>query len=356
MTTISDLKDAIVNKCNNLINSHNSNNNAHNTLFSNKINVSDVVDDLITSDGSKPLSAKQGKILKELLDSIMYNVSLTSDKTRISAFDSEYVLLTATVTNSQSAPVASETVTFYKGSTVLGTATTDNNGVATISYSAVGDGVLTFTAEVETITSANLIIEDALFYDSCSSDRTSEYSNPFVLSGTNATTTLSYDNGYTAYKLVGSGNWYAGIPILSDVQKDEILLEMEFYTSINNWRNGAGFYLSDPNNYALIYYLEGDNKFRTDGTLIPASCSFYSNNSNCNHRGQWCKANIVLDFNNNNATINITDSNDNVLLSTSYSFSTTSFNPTNGVNIGLMHIAESGTTNSIIYMKNIKIY
>lgn len=38
--------------------------------LNNKINSGDVIDNLVTNDSSKPLSANQGKILKELIDNI----------------------------------------------------------------------------------------------------------------------------------------------------------------------------------------------------------------------------------------------------------------------------------------------
>lgn len=159
------------------------------------LKTTDIVDDLTTADPDKPLSARQGKILKDLIDSLLptvANVVLTSDKSVLSAYDSESATLTATVTNSQSAPVASETVTFYKGSTVLGTATTNSSGVATLTYTATGAGDLTLTAKAEDIISNNLQITDCIIYDELTVDK-----NRYTL--TSGTGTLTYNSeGATA--------------------------------------------------------------------------------------------------------------------------------------------------------------
>lgn len=72
MTSISDLKDAIVNKCNSFVNAHNSNNDAHSSLFNGKVSKSDIVDDLNTANPFLPLSANQGKFLAKLMEASIY--------------------------------------------------------------------------------------------------------------------------------------------------------------------------------------------------------------------------------------------------------------------------------------------
>ena len=101
---------------------------------------------------------------------VVTSVSLTSDKSILSAYDSESAVLSATVLDGSSNPMSGETVTFYKGSTSIGTATTNSSGVATKSYSATGSGDVTFKATSSNIESSTLTVEDCIFYDPCTSN------------------------------------------------------------------------------------------------------------------------------------------------------------------------------------------
>ena len=92
------------------------------------------------------------------------SVSLTADKSVLSAYDSESATLTATVLDSSSNPMSGETVTFYNGSTSMGTATTNSSGVATKSYSSTGAGDVTFKATVSSVESSTVTVEDCIFY------------------------------------------------------------------------------------------------------------------------------------------------------------------------------------------------
>ena len=101
---------------------------------------------------------------------VVTSVSLTSDKSVLSAYDSESATLSATVLDGSSNPMSGETVTFYNGSTSMGTATTNSSGVATKSYSATGVGDVTFKATCESIDSSTITVEDCIFYDPCTSN------------------------------------------------------------------------------------------------------------------------------------------------------------------------------------------
>ena len=288
------------------------------------------------------------------------DIILTSDKSILSYADGEYATLTAQLQNEGSNVAAANVSVDFNIydwddnllDTIVGT--TNASGVASVSYHAQHSGDIYIRANVTNVFSNNIQIEDITYYDSANTNaKISNYTNQFVLSGTNAVTTLSYNSN--DYKLSGSGNWYAGIPILNSISQKELLLEMDCFTNINNWRNGVGFYISDSNNYNLIYHMEGDNKFRTDGNINSDSCTFYSNVIGCNIRGLWCKLKVILDLESKDADIIITDNNSNVLLNTSYPFTNTNFDDSNGIKIGLMHITETGTTNSVLYIKNIKV-
>ena len=99
------------------------------------------------------------------------SVSLTGDKSILSYADSESATLSATVLDSNDDPMEGVTVTFYNGLTSMGTADTNSSGVATKSYASSGVGDVSFTAVVGTISSETYSIQDCIFYDSLTSDR-----------------------------------------------------------------------------------------------------------------------------------------------------------------------------------------
>lgn len=67
---ITNVANAIVNKINNRISSHNSDSNAHQDI---RGNIPTIADNLTTDDATKVLSAKQGKVLNDMIgDAIEY--------------------------------------------------------------------------------------------------------------------------------------------------------------------------------------------------------------------------------------------------------------------------------------------
>ena len=125
-------------------------------------------------------------------------VSLTSDKSILSYADSESATLTAQLLDgSSSASVSGVTVEFFKGSTSLGTATTNSSGVATKSYASAGSGDISLTAEVGSLVSETYSIEDCIFYDSLTTDKG-------LFSITAGTGTLTYSSN--GLKMTGTAN------------------------------------------------------------------------------------------------------------------------------------------------------
>ena len=90
-------------------------------------------------------------------------LTLTSDKTILSAYDGDTTVLTATYSQDE-IPIPDTTVTFYNGATTLGTATTDNNGEAHLTYTATGIGDMSLTAKIGTLVSETYTIEDIYKY------------------------------------------------------------------------------------------------------------------------------------------------------------------------------------------------
>ena len=100
-------------------------------------------------------------------------VSLTSDKSILSYADSDSCTLTAQLLDgSSSASVSGVTVEFFKGSTSLGTATTNSSGVATKTYSSTGAGDVSLTASAGTFVSETYSIEDCSYYNTSEVSRT----------------------------------------------------------------------------------------------------------------------------------------------------------------------------------------
>lgn len=79
------------------------------------------------------------------------SISVSTTKDILSKRHSDTSTLTATVLDANNNPCNGETVTFKKDSTVLGTDTTDANGEAEYTYSAIGNGDITITIECDSI-------------------------------------------------------------------------------------------------------------------------------------------------------------------------------------------------------------
>ena len=96
-----------------------------------------------------------------------YNgVSVTSDKSILSYYDSDTCTLSAQLLNGSSAvSVSGVSVEFFAGSTSLGTAQTNSSGIATKTYTSAGVGDVNITAKVGTFVSETCSLEDCILYD-----------------------------------------------------------------------------------------------------------------------------------------------------------------------------------------------
>ena len=173
----------------------------------------------VASTWDEGLTTLAGKILDIQGGGSGYDgISLTGDKSILSAADSEYVTLTAQLMNGQSsAAVSGETVSFkvYKASddTLIDTLTddTDSTGVATVSYYGEGTGDIYIKSNVGSVLSDPYLVEDCIRYDNATIDKTSNYSSSNLNS-----LTFSSDH-YEAYRSIGtspSSTFYS--PIYAD--------------------------------------------------------------------------------------------------------------------------------------------
>lgn len=94
---------------------------------------------------------------------VVDSVSLSSDVSILSAYDSDTATLSATVLDGDNQAIPNVSVEFFKGNTSLGSTNTNNNGIATKTYSANGDGELTFKAVADNVEDETTII-DAKFH------------------------------------------------------------------------------------------------------------------------------------------------------------------------------------------------
>lgn len=141
---------------------------------------------------------------------VVTSVSLTGDKSILSYYDSESATLSATVLDSNDDPMEGVTVTFYNGSTSMGTADTNSSGIATKSYASSGVGDVSFTASVGTISSETYTIEDCF------------YANLPEQTVANSTLTV-YSAMATGFTNVATGNFQLEFEMLSISGYDGVL-------------------------------------------------------------------------------------------------------------------------------------
>lgn len=121
----------------------------------------------IISYGASLYPTVRFKNLKVKMINQSRTISLSATNPILSHYHSDTTPLTATVLDSNNQPVIGETVSFYKGATLIGTGTTNNMGVATCSnsYSSDGSGKFFIYAECSHIIGLYQLI-DAKYYAS----------------------------------------------------------------------------------------------------------------------------------------------------------------------------------------------
>ena len=103
---------------------------------------------------------------------------------------------------------AGATVTFSYDETTIGTATTDNNGVAVQTYTGAGRGEVNIIAEYDGLVSSSVTVNDLFWYDPMTSDvqkwtlsnssLTASYTDDGTTLTNETTNTYSYTSNYTA--------------------------------------------------------------------------------------------------------------------------------------------------------------
>lgn len=243
---------------------------------------------------------------------------------------------------------ASITVTGTDNSTY--TATTNSNGVASVTVTGINASTV-FTATYQGATATcTVTVQTYLFYDACdSSSGLSQYGASECVRGSNASITMSYDSTENAYKVQGSGNYHAFIPIPALDDEDEYTIEAEFKGQ-NTRFNVVGFFLdnrNDTTSYGLDYALDVYDKYfhsrlyrlSSDGREESTTVSSLTG-------GTWYK--IKYEVNGSTLTGTLYDSSNNQLATK------TRTQDISNKRMGLFLFCEGGTTTSKGYVKEIK--
>jgi len=243
---------------------------------------------------------------------------------------------------------ASITITGTDSSTY--TATTNSSGVASVTVTGISASTV-FTATYQGATATcTVTAQSYLFYDACSSATgLSNYGSSVLIRGTNAAITMTYDSTENAYKLVGTGKYFAMIPIPTLNDEDEYTITANIKGQ-NKSLNGIGFCLdnrSDTTSYSQAVWMEvygkklsyKQFKVSSDGTYKSGSVSSLAGDT-------WYK--IEMTVNGSSLSGKLYDSGGTELTSLSSTLSVSN------KQMGIFLQCESGSTNSVCYVKEIK--
>jgi len=243
--------------------------------------------------------------------------------------------------------MTNDTTTLNGSLSQLGETLASNITSKGVSASA-SDGLTTLANKVLQITGGGG--STTLFEDKCdSSSGLSNYGSSECVRGSNATITMTYDSTENAYKMVGSGNYHAFIPIPDLDDEDEYTIEAEFKGQ-NTRFNVVGFFLdnrNDTTSYGLDYALDVyDKYFHSRLYRLSSDGSEESTTVSSLTGGTWYK--IKYEVNGSTLTGTLYDSSNNQLATK------TRTQDISNKRMGLFLFCEGGTSVSESYVRNIK--
>ena len=248
------------------------------------------------------------------------------------------------------APKSGATVTVTGSDSSLYSSLTNNDGIAQVTVSNIS-GTVSFTCSYQSVTdTCTVTAQSYLFYDACdSSAGLSNYGSSVLVRGSNATITMTYDSTENAYKLSGSGNYHAMIPIPILNDEDEYKITAEFKGQ-NQRFNVIGFFLdnrSDTTSYGLDYALDVYDKYLHSRLYRVSSDSSEQSTTISSLSGNtWYKLEYIVDG--STLTGTMYDMSNNQLATKTRTMSISN------KQMGLFLFCEGGATNSIGYVRNIK--
>ena len=247
------------------------------------------------------------------------------------------------------APKSGATVTVTGSDSSSYTGTTNNEGIAQVTVSV--SATTTFTATYGSVSdTCTVTVQSYLFYDACdSSAGLTNYGSSVLVRGSNASITMTYDSTENAYKMSGSGNYHAMIPIPSLNDEDGYTIKAEFKGPKTNL-NAQGFFLDNRNDTTSYGEACFTHRYNNEFALRPYKVSQDGNVTN--QTGLSLTGNvwyrIEMTVNGSSITGKLYDQND-TLKST-----LTATQSVNNKQMGLFLFCEKGSTNSTCYVRNIK--
>lgn len=136
------------------------------------------------------------------------------------------------------------------------TATTDSNGVASVTYTGSGKGDLNIKAVCSNVESEITIIEDCLFFDESSQSNLQNYS---WLTTSN---TFSYDSTDESYLLVSMNNTWRRLQLDNIIVPSHVKVEMDCKIKISS---GSG---ENYDSYFAIAVFDSSNNYGVAGYFI----------------------------------------------------------------------------------------
>ena len=143
---------------------------------------------------------------------ILANFTLTTTPQIISYYHNQTATLTATLLKGNGNGVTGETIKFYKDNTELtGTVTDNGDGTYTYTLPSTNTGLHTLQAKNDILTTDNITLLDASYYDDTTTDKHTDYYNI-----TSSGVYVTYNDGYYTLTL-GTGNNYVDIRKALDI-------------------------------------------------------------------------------------------------------------------------------------------
>lgn len=138
------------------------------------------------------------------------------------------------------------------------TATTNSQGLATVTVNVSAD--TTFTASFGGVSATcTVTIPTYLFYDSCTTDNTSQYSTRGRMGSSSVAVNLSYNSTQQCYQVDGSGGDYFGWFALPNIRGNQNLrISVEFQLLTNSTYNQIFIGLTDTQNQNRGVIFTGD--------------------------------------------------------------------------------------------------
>ena len=184
------------------------------------------------------------------------DIVLTADDSILSYSDGDSITLRAQLMDGTStASVSGVTVEFFNGSTSLGTAQTDSNGVATKTYTSTGAGDISLTASDGTLSSETCGLTDARYYN--------DGSRVTGMQGTSGAS-ITTDGEYVSLTATNSGEKQIGYGIT--------------YTSSDNWEISCIIDYANSVGHAYSFVLSSSSSLGGSNNYLSLdilSSSFY---------------------------------------------------------------------------------